>query len=344
MLEHFHGLQYTDEHQSLYKVCHNILNYLDVRIYFESLQGLDVQKDIDERKANPGQYFVLSFDFSRVNASLNLTEAHEMLVKFLNSSLEKFYRRYAAYLGSPKIDSKQPTANLWRCAESVQDAIEQDERLAGIEGIYVLVDEYDAFPNNYLELPQAVGGSKVAWEDTEVGRIFKSFWATIKSLSAEGVIRRIFITGISPLSLSCLGSAFNVARNLSFHQDLAGLCGLTSSDLEAALKEIGEDDKYLSEMTKYFNGYHFCKNKTVETVYNKETCLAYFQSIVDGGDPEIQDPANSEVSEQFLRRFAASALAIRDFEKALVCDEKGSFAPFKYDRFKSEFTLRDLVC
>ena len=34
MLEHFHGLQYAGEHQSLYKVCNNILNYLDVRTYF----------------------------------------------------------------------------------------------------------------------------------------------------------------------------------------------------------------------------------------------------------------------------------------------------------------------
>ena len=36
MLEHFHGLQYAHEHQSLYKVCNNILNYLDVRTYFSS--------------------------------------------------------------------------------------------------------------------------------------------------------------------------------------------------------------------------------------------------------------------------------------------------------------------
>ena len=34
MLEHFHGLQYAGEHQSLYKVCNKILNYLDVRTYF----------------------------------------------------------------------------------------------------------------------------------------------------------------------------------------------------------------------------------------------------------------------------------------------------------------------
>jgi hypothetical protein len=246
------------------------------------------------------------------------------------------------------LDSNDPNLSLQWCAESVRNAIEQDERLHGIEGIYVLVDEYDSFPNNYLEPPKTGGGSKIAWEDTDVGHTFKTFWATMKSLGAEGIIRRIFITGISPLSLSNLGSAFNVARNLSFHRDLAGLCGLTYSDLKNALKKIYKNPKtyngFLSEMAKFFNGYHFCKDETVETVYNTETCLAYLQCRIERVTPETQDPQNSEVSEQFLRRFAASAPVIRDFEKALQFDEKGSFTPLEYSRFKSEFTLRDLVC
>jgi hypothetical protein len=313
-----------------------------------------VQKDIDKRKANPGRYFVLKFDFSEINASPNLTKAHETLVKFLNSSLETFYRKYTAYLGGnftglcQKLDSELPSLSLRRCAELVEHATKQDERLAGIEGIYVLVDEYDAFPNNYLEPPKTIGRPKTAWEDTAVGRTFKSFWATIKSLGAAGIIRRIFITGISPLSLSSLGSAFNVVRNMSFDRDLARLCGLTYSDLEDALKKIYEDpeayNSILSEMTKFFNGYHFCKEETVETVYNTETCLAYLQCRIERKKPETQDPANSEVSEQFLRRFAASAPVIRDFEKALEFDEKEGFTPLEYGGFKTEFTLRDLVC
>ena len=97
-------------------------------------------------------------------------------------------------------------------------------------------------------------------------------------------------------------------RSRSCQCCLAGLCALTCSDLEATLKEIGEDDKHdkddkddeddkrekhskrLSEMTKFFNGYHFCRKKMVETVYNTETCLEYLQSIVDGGDEESEDP------------------------------------------------------
>jgi hypothetical protein len=105
-----------------------------------------------------------------------------------------------------------------------------------------------------------------------------------------------------------ISSAFNVAINLSFHWCLAGLCGLTSSDLGKALEEIckddgrGEDDERderderLSEMTEFFNGYHFCRNKKVETVYNTETCLAYLQSIIDGGDLRTKNPSKPDIS------------------------------------------------
>ncbi|KAF8433983.1 AAA-ATPase-like domain-containing protein [Terfezia claveryi] len=272
MLEHFYGLQYADEHQSLYK-------------------GLDVQKDIDERRVNPGQYFVLKFDFSQIrprpdlseaNEELrprpDLSEAKEELIAFLNETIKEFYGKYAAYLGvnftdlCQNVDNRFPNLSLRRCARSVQYAIQQDERLAGIKGIYVLIDEYDSLPN-------------------------RSFWATLKSLGTEGIIKKVFITGISPLSLSTLGSAFNVARNLSFHKGLAGLCGLTSSDLEDALMGIYEDpkvyDRFLSEMTEFYNGYHFCRDTTVKTVYNTETCLAYLQSRIEGVTPATQNPANS---------------------------------------------------
>src|SRR5436305_4659944 len=99
-----------------------------------------LQKDINQGKVKPGQYLVLKFDFSVVRPNPNLTEANETLIKFLNSSFQTFYRRYTAYLGGnftglcSKIDSKEPNLSFRRCAESVRDAIEQDERLAGIEG------------------------------------------------------------------------------------------------------------------------------------------------------------------------------------------------------------------
>jgi hypothetical protein len=139
----------------------------------------------------------------------------------------------------------------------------------------LLVDEYDTFSNDYLD-PRGI-----TWEGTEVETTFKSFWSTVKSLLGHG-ISRVFITGISPLSLTDISSGFNVARNLSFNSNIAGLCGLTRTDIEASLREIcGSDheayEKHLSAMTRCFNGYHFCNKKKIETVYNTQTCLSFLQ-------------------------------------------------------------------
>jgi len=63
-----------------------------------------VQKGIDERKAKnekyvkPGQYFVLKFDFSTIQASPDLAEANRRLIVALNSSFQDFYEKYATYL------------------------------------------------------------------------------------------------------------------------------------------------------------------------------------------------------------------------------------------------------
>jgi Predicted AAA-ATPase len=299
----------------------------------------------------------LKFDFSTINASANLTVANQNLITRLNSSIEKFYQTYAAYLGEDvadlcqNIDSNCPNTNLDECARLVQNALsrarkQKNEQLAGIQGIYVLVDEHDAFANNYLESLNPAEPYKTTLENIAVERTFRSFWYTVKSLGSQGCIQKVFITGISPLSLSAFGSSFNVTRDLSFHQDLAGLCGLTYSDLEDVLREIEncEAPNHLSEMTKSFNGYHFCRNKKVGTVYNTEMCLAYFQSIVDGGDLETKDPPNSEMSRQFLKQFGTSAPLITDLEKALQYDEGGNFPPLEYYELKQDFTLQDLVC
>src|SRR4051794_39662975 len=59
--------------------------------------------------------------------------------------------------------------------------------------------------------------------------------------------------------------------------------------------------------------------------------------------PESEEPQNSEVSEQFLKKFSASPSAIRDFEKALERDGEGNFIPFEYEKLKGNFTLADLA-
>ena len=145
--------------------------------------------------------------------------------------------------------------------------------------VYLLADEYDSYLNKTLELDET------NWGANSYGITFTSFWETVKSRLSSG-IRRTFITGISPLTFSSIRSAFNVTEDLSFDRDVAGLCGLTSLDIQASLKMIcGSDLKgyqdHLSSMTEYYNGYHFCRESNVVPVYNTESCLAYLHVRID---------------------------------------------------------------
>ena len=58
----------------------------------------------------------------------------------------------------------------------------------------------------------------------------------------------------------------------------------------------------------------------------------------------MENPENSEISEHFLRVLASSAPVIADFEKATKLDENGDYTPLEYKDFKTQLTLRDLVC
>ena len=69
-----------------------------------------------------------------------------------------------------------------------------------------------------------------------------------------------------------------------------------------------------------------------------------YKAIIERKIPRAQDPPNSEVSEEFLKRFAGSPSTIRDFEKALKRGERGEFVPLEYDELKQDFKLVDLVC
>ena len=145
--------------------------------------------------------------------------------------------------------------------------------LQGIHGMSLLRQRFDQVNN--LEL------DGTDWGVTPYEITFRSFYTTVKSMLAHW-IQRTFITGISSLTFSSIRSAFNVTRDLSFHKDVTGLCGLTSLDIQAALKMIcGPDLKayqdHLSSMTEYYNGFHFCRDRSVALMYNTESCLAYLQ-------------------------------------------------------------------
>ena len=124
-----------------------------------------------------------------------------------------------------------------------------------------------------------------AWKGTGVAGALKSFWAAVKAATDDRYgVRKVFLTGISPLLLTHLSAGFNIAQNISFLPHVATVCGLTKHDVLGALRLVFKNDEekvheHLAKLEKYANGYHFSNLKNVPTVFNPQTVMWYLQVI-----------------------------------------------------------------
>jgi len=124
-----------------------------------------------------------------------------------------------------------------------------------------------------------------AWRGSGIAGTLKAFWSAVKAATTKRYgVKNVFITGISPLLLSDIGSGFNIASNISFKPRFETVCGLTTDDVEDILKLFykGNEEmvqKHFAELEKYANGYHFSNIKSGHKVFNPGTVMWYLDVI-----------------------------------------------------------------
>jgi hypothetical protein len=139
----------------------------------------------------------------------------------------------------------------------------------------LLADEYDAYANEYMD-PH----DPKPWSRSKPFNVLKAFWSNVKAGKSRYGIKKVYITGVTPLLMSDLISGANDQENISLSPRISTICGLTRSDVLGALRVIcNEEDvqKHLRELEYYTNGYHFCQERSVERVFNTQTALSYLE-------------------------------------------------------------------
>jgi hypothetical protein len=155
--------------------------------------------------------------------------------------------------------------------------------------IYLLIDEYDNFANDvlmhdasdaqrYLDLLQGEG-------------ILKTLFKVLKASASEGIISRVFITGVSPVVMSDMTSGYNVARNISLNPNFNELCGIRQVELNHLVKQVldhcaqGDIQKknVLTTMRQFYNGYRFCEEAGRALIYNPTLCFYFLQNYQQNG-------------------------------------------------------------
>lgn len=174
------------------------------------------------------------------------------------------------------------------------------------EPIYVIIDEYDHFANELLSFQTELFSNIVSKTgkyynvtpqqsmrraenyDAEASSFLSQFYEVLKK-GTESIVKRIFMTGVSPITLDSLTSGFNIAddltRNVGFNEMMGFTRGevvsLINSTVKKPLKET-ELEELLEILQKNYNGYLF--SEECETrLFNSDMILYYMKSYMDFG-------------------------------------------------------------
>ncbi len=152
--------------------------------------------------------------------------------------------------------------------------------------LYVLVDEYDNFANTVL----AHHGEAAYQSLTHGGGFYRSFFATLKAgTEGNGGIERLFLTGVSPVTLDDVTSGFNIGSNLSLEPEFNEMVGFTEDEVRGLLETCREHgvfdqdvDAALGVMGEWYNGYRFAREATGD-LYNTDMVLYYIKKSISLG-------------------------------------------------------------
>ena len=180
---------------------------------------------------------------------------------------------------------------------------------AGSRGIPLcaLIDEYDNFANTVL----AHHGEAAYQSFTHGGGFYRNFFATLKAGTdaGSGGLERLFITGVSPVTLDDVTSGFNIGRNISLRPEFNDLLGFTEDEVRGLL-EVYRDcgvfdqdvDAALDVMREWYNGYRFAEDVEGD-LYNTDMVLYYLcESIPNGSIPDELIDTNVRVDYGGLHR------------------------------------------
>ena len=236
--------------------------------------GTDIGRDPTEERH---RYVVLRFDFSMVSDALETLE--ERFEGHCLTELRGALRRHPDLF--PEAALREILA-----PPSITGKLGELFRYVGDHGIplYVLIDEYDNFANTVL----AYHGAEAYHDFTHGGGFFRNFFATLKGGTARsgGGIDRLFITGVSPVTMDDVTSGFNIGKNISLHPDFNEMVGFTEAEVRRLVDiyrghgVFDQDvDEAMALMGEWYNGYRFAEEAETD-LYNSDMVLYYLDHSI----------------------------------------------------------------
>ena len=234
-----------------------------------------------------GHYQVLLLDFSKIGGDINSLQ--EDFNDYCCIRLNDFIERYKDYYSEEFVKEVKETS----IAKNKLNLIDAEAKNRN-NPLYLIIDEYDNFTNVVLN----EHGEKVYWALTHASGFYRDIFKVFK-----GMFSRIFMTGVSPVTLDDLTSGYNIGWHISTKPAFNQMLGFSEEDVREMFKCYKENggirpdcdvEAVIEEMKPWYDNYCFAKSalNTQSRVFNCDMVLYYLRNYAETGEgpEEMIDP------------------------------------------------------
>ena len=224
-----------------------------------------------------GKYQVLFLDFSQITGNIDKLETK--LNSYLSINLDAFVRQYSEYYQAEmeeilaQEDFEEKMELIFKAAKAHQ------------YHLYLIIDEYDNFTNVILNERGENVYHAITHADGFYRDVFKKF---------KGNFERIFMMGVSPVTLDDVTSGFNIGWNISIKPEFDEMLGFSTTDVVEMFtyyKEHGsipvdsDIDAIVNDMKPWYDNYCFAEEalKKKTRMFNCDMVLYYLRNYMDNG-------------------------------------------------------------
>ena len=182
---------------------HSYYDILNIDRFDELFRETYILENPTEEKTS---YMVLTFNFSAVNPDIDLVE--ESFNDYCNIRINDFVNKYKNFIPKklPLLvkEEKKAGNKLKLLASGLRNNPTK---------IYMMIDEYDNFANTIISRHGQHSYEKL----THSEGFFRYFFNILKDMTSDSgsILARLFITGVSPITLDDVTSGFNIASNIT---------------------------------------------------------------------------------------------------------------------------------
>ena len=153
--------------------------------------------------------------------------------------------------------------------------------------IYLFIDEYDNFTNMILAHEEHLMRYR---NQTHGEGYLRQFFNTIKG-AAGNTLGRVFVTGVSPVTMDDLTSGFNIGTNYSLSPEFNEMTGFNEDEVREMLDYYGSvlpfnhtTDQLIKVMKPWYDNYCFAEESYgTTTMYNSVMVLNFVDNYIRCG-------------------------------------------------------------